>query len=679
MNQKSFSETTPIGTTRTEMKPASIPATSDQPACTVLSGQGLASEFDLTADDQFLFNEGTHYRLHRKLGAHVLPNGGVRFAVWAPNARYVSVVGDFNYWDRGANPMQPVGSSGIWSVTVPQAAEGTVYKFHIASNIAGYTVDKADPFGFMHETPPKTGSVVRTLGYQWNDASWMRDRGPKQRHTSPMSVYELHLGSWMHSTENGGRPLTYREVAPKLAEYANTMGFTHIELMPILEHPYAPSWGYQCTGFFAPTSRFGTPQDFMFLVDTLHQAGIGVILDWVPSHFPTDQHGPAFFDGTHLFEHEDKRQGFHPQWTSAIFNYGRHEVRAFLISSAMHWLETFHIDALRVDAVASMLYLDYGREDGEWIPNRYGGKENIQAIEFLRQFNTEVYRTFPDVQTIAEESTAWPMVSRPAYIGGLGFGMKWDMGWMHDTLRYFMKEPVHRRFHHNDQTFRALYMFNENFMLPLSHDEVVHGKCSLLTRMAGDVWQKFANLRLLLANQWTHPGKKLLFMGGEFGQWDEWNFATSLDWHLTEHEPHKGIQRLVQDLNRLYRERAALHQRDCEPGGFEWVEASDADQSVVAFLRKAAPGPGSPHEDVAMIVFNNTTVPRYGYRVGVPHGHRWDELLNTDAARYGGSGVGNLGGVNVDNIKSHHFATSIALTLPPLGAIILAPALPKPQ
>lgn len=648
-----------------------------------LAGVASPHALDFTADDQHLFNEGTHYRLASKLGAHVLAGGGVRFSVWAPNARYVAVIGDFNGWDRGANPMAAVGSSGVWTATVPGAREGAIYKYHIASHHAaggvggGYAVDKADPFGFMHETPPRTGSVVRGLGYEWKDGEWMRGRGARQKHTSAMSVYELHLGSWMHTPADGGRPMTYREIAPRLAEYVSKLGFTHVEFMPVMEHPYAPSWGYQCTGFFAPTSRFGTPQDFMFLVDTLHQAGIGVILDWVPSHFPTDQHGLAYFDGTHLFEHQDTRQGFHPQWTSAIFNYGRHEVRAFLISSATHWLEKFHIDGLRVDAVASMLYLDYGRQDGEWIPNRYGGKENIEAIEFLRQFNAEVYRSFPDVQTIAEESTAWPMVSRPTYVGGLGFGMKWDMGWMHDTLRYFAKEPVHRKYHHNDQTFRGLYMFNENFMLPLSHDEVVHMKGSLIGRMSGDNWQKFANLRLLLTNQWTHPGKKLLFMGGEFGQWNEWNFATSLDWHLLGEAAHQGVRNLVEDLNRVYRERGSLHTRDCEPGGFEWVEASDADQSVVAFLRKGPPAAGSPHEDVALVVFNCTPVPRTGYRLGVPFGERWDEVLNTDAERYGGSGMGNLGGVESEGVASHQFGRSVVLTLPPLAAVVLAPAMPR--
>jgi len=643
------------------------PATPTTPRAASSAPTSPPHPLDFTADDQHLFNEGTHYRLHEKLGAHILPAGGVRFSVWAPNAKYVSVVGDFNHYDRGAHPMRPVGSSGVWTIDIPQAREGHTYKFHIASHSDGYTVDKADPFGVMHETPPKTASVVRSLDYAWRDSDWMKTRGERQSQKKAWSVYEVHLGSWMRGTDDPERYLTYRELAPRLAEYVKNLGFTHVEFLPVMEHPYYPSWGYQTTGYFAPTSRYGTPQDFMFLIDTLHQAGIGVILDWVPSHFPTDEHGLGYFDGTHLFEHSDRRQGFHPDWTSWIFNYSRHEVRAFLVSSACAWLERFHIDALRVDAVASMLYLDYARKDGEWIPNEYGGKENLAAIDFMRQLNTELYRSFPDTQTIAEESTAWGGVSRPAYTGGLGFGMKWDMGWMHDTLRYFKKEAVHRKYHHHDLTFRALYMFNENFMLPLSHDEVVHGKGSLLNKMSGDVWQKFANLRLLLTNQWTHPGKKLLFMGGEFGQWDEWNFAKSLDWHLTQYEPHKGLQRLVSDLNRLYRELPALHAHDFEHLGFEWVENNDWEQSIIAFLRK-----GNTPDQTALVVFNCTPVPRYGYRVGVPSLGRWSEVLNTDAPDYGGSGVGNMGAVEAQKIAWNQFEQSVSLTLPPLGAVILA-------
>ncbi|MBX3389199.1 MAG: 1,4-alpha-glucan branching protein GlgB [Phycisphaeraceae bacterium] len=625
-----------------------------------------ASRF--TADDQFLFNEGTHYRLADKLGAHLLPEGGVAFAVWAPSAQYVSVVGDFNGWDRGRNPMQPIGATGVWEAVVPEATEGTTYKFHISCRHNKYAVDKADPFGFQHETPPKTGSVVRSLDYTWGDSAWMKSRGSKQKLTSPMSVYEVHLGSWMRVPEDNGRSLTYRELAPKLAEYLKRTGFTHAEFLPIMEHPFYGSWGYQTTGYFAPTSRFGSPQDFMYLIDHLHQQGIGVILDWVPSHFPNDEHGLAYFDGTHLFEHEDARQGFHPDWKSAIFNYGRHEVRAFLISSAIFWLEKYHVDGLRVDAVASMLYLDYGRKQGEWVPNEHGGRENLEAIHFLRQFNTEVFRSFPDVQTIAEESTAWPMVSRPTYIGGLGFGMKWDMGWMHDTLRYFKREPIHRRYHHNDLNFRGVYMFSENYMLPLSHDEVVHLKGSLLTRMPGDPWQRFANLRLLLTNQWTQPGKKLLFMGGEFGQWAEWNHDSSLDWHLCDQPLHHGVQRLVTDLNAAYRRFPALHEGDCAPSGFEWVDANDAENSTLTFLRK-----GKRAEDVALIVFNCTPVPRSNFRVGVPGFDRWNETINTDAIEYGGSGVGNYGSVDASPMPFRQFPRSLTLNLPPLGALILTP------
>ncbi len=627
-----------------------------------------AAQPRLTPDDLYLFNEGTHCRLYEKMGAHPAPGGGVAFAVWAPNARYVSVIGDFNAWDPGRHPMRPLGSSGIWETFIPEAREGSIYKYHVASRHHGYRVDKADPFGFMHEVPPRTGSIVRSLDYAWGDAEWMATRGPRQRHDAPISVYEVHLGSWRRVPEDGFRSHSYREMAPLLIEHVRRCGFTHVEFMPLMEHPLFASWGYQTTGYFAPTSRFGTPQDLMFLIDRLHQAGIGVILDWVPSHFPLDEHGLAFFDGTHLFEHADARQGFHPDWKSAIFNYGRHEVRSFLLSSAFYWLDRFHADALRVDAVASMLYLDYGRRPGEWVPNRFGGNENVEAVEFLRRLNTAVYRDFPDVQTIAEESTAWPMVSRPVHVGGLGFGFKWDMGWMHDTLRYFSRDCVHRRFHHNDLTFRGVYMYAENYMLPLSHDEVVHMKGSLLGRMPGDAWQRFAGLRLLLADQWTQPGKKLLFMGGEFGQWNEWNHDSSLDWHLLERPEHQGVLRLVADLNALYRRLPALHARDCESGGFEWVEAEDADQSVFAFLRRAL-GP----RDVALVVYNATPVPRLNYRLGIPFAGRWIEALNTDARDYGGSGMGNLGAVEASPIPHRHFPASLTLTLPPLAALVLIP------
>jgi len=635
---------------------------------------GPRDQSRFSSDDLYLFNEGTHYRLFDKLGAHVVRGGekgekGVHFGVWAPNASYVSVIGDFNGWDRGRNPLEVRGESGVWEGFVPGQGDGTTYKFHIASRHGGYSVDKADPFGFSHETPPKTASVVRTLDYAWGDKEWMRGRGARNTLASPISIYEVHLGSWMRVPEEGNRSLTYREVAPKLAAYAKEMGFTHVELMPIMEHPFYGSWGYQTTGYFAPTSRYGSPQDFMFLIDTLHQAGIAVILDWVPSHFPSDEIGLGYFDGTHLFEHSDPRQGFHPEWTSAVFNYSRHEVRAFLISSAIFWLDKYHVDGIRVDAVASMLYLDYARKEGEWIPNRHGGRENLDAVEFLRQLNTEVYRAFPDVQTIAEESTAWPMVSRPTYLGGLGFGLKWDMGWMHDTLNYLKHEPVHRKFHHNSMTFRAMYQFAENYVLPLSHDEVVHLKGSLLTRMPGDEWQRFANLRLLLTNQWTQPGKKLLFMGGEFGQWAEWNHDDSLSWHLTQGDtPHAKIQKLMQTLNRLYKELPALHQADCRPEGFEWIDANNSEQSVVSFLRR-----GTSPSDVVVAVMNYTPVPRHNYRVGVNQPGMWLEVLNTDAKEFGGSGQGNMGRVEAAPVPWLGRPYTLTLTVPPLAALLLKP------
>jgi 1,4-alpha-glucan branching enzyme len=622
----------------------------------------------LTEDDLYLFNEGTHSRLYEKLGAHVLPEGGVYFAVWAPSARYVSVIGDFNDWDKGRSPLQARGASGIWEGVIADASEGSHYKLHVSSAVSDYSADKVDPFGFMHGTPPARESIVHRLDYEWNDSEWMSGRGGRQRLDQPMSVYEVHLGSWMRVPEDGDRWLNYRELAPRLAGYVADRGFTHVEFLPVMEHPFYASWGYQTTGYFAPTSRYGTPQDFMFLIDHLHQRGIGVILDWVPSHFPTDEHGLIYFDGTHLYEHADQRQGFHPEWKSAIFNYGRHEVRAFLLSSAIFWLDKYHIDGLRVDAVASMLYLDYGRTDGGWIPNQYGGRENLDAMEFLRQMNREVYRVFPDVQTIAEESTAWPMVSRPAHIGGLGFGLKWDMGWMNDALRYFKDDPVYRQYHHNLLTFRGMYQYAENYMLPLSHDEVVHLKKSLLGRMPGDVWQQFANLRLLLVNQFTQPGKKLLFMGGEFGQWNEWNHDASLDWHLLDFDSHRGVQKLTDDLNRLYRSEPALHEGDCEPFGFEWINADDAVQSVTTFLRR-----GRNENELLLVAMNHTPVPRDNYRIGVPVGGTWREIFNSDAGEYWGSGWGNMGWINASPMPYHQWPRSLTLTLPPLGAIILKP------
>ncbi|HEY9697428.1 MAG TPA: 1,4-alpha-glucan branching protein GlgB [Trichocoleus sp.] len=619
----------------------------------------------LTEEDLYLFNEGSHFHLYEKLGAHLVHHNGVDgvyFAVWAPNAAYVSVKGDFNNWSQDSHPLVRKGQSGIWEGWIPGISKGSVYKYRIVSQHQGYEVEKADPMALAYEVPPKTASVVWDSEYTWNDADWMATRQQRNALDAPMSIYEVHLGSWMHVPEEGDRSLSYREMAHKLADYVTQMGFTHVEFLPITEHPFYASWGYQTTGFFAPSSRFGTLQDFQYLVDYLHQHNIGVILDWVPSHFPMDQHAIAYFDGTNLYEHADPRQGYHPDWGSLIFNYGRHEVRSFLISSAFFWLDKFHIDGLRVDAVASMLYLDYSRKHGEWIPNSQGGNENLEAISFLRRFNEAVYAHFPDVQTIAEESTAFTMVSRPIYVGGLGFGLKWDMGWMHDTLSYFSHEPVHRKYHHSQVTFRMLYAFQENFVLPLSHDEVVHGKGSLINKMPGDIWQKFANLRSLYGYMYAQAAKKLLFMGGEFGQWAEWNHDKSLDWHLLEQPMHQGLQRWVADLNRLYRSEPALHELDCEPDGFEWIDCNDVDNSVFTLLRKSR-----TEEDMILVTCNFTPLPRYNYRVGVPHAGFWQERLNGDAAEYGGSGVGNFGGVNADEIPYHGHPYSIEVTLPPLA------------
>jgi 1,4-alpha-glucan branching enzyme len=625
----------------------------------------------LTENDLYLFNEGSHYRVHEKLGAHLMDAGGelgTCFSVWAPNAREVSVIGSFNQWHPKAHKLHSRGSSGIWEGFIPGIKKGTLYKFHIESHQHGYRVDKTDPIGFLQEKPPRTASVVWDLDYTWNDRVWMEKRAAQGSVKAPVSVYEVHLGSWMRASEEHNRPLSYREVAPKLAEYVHHMGFSHVEFLPIMEHPFYGSWGYQTTGYFAPTSRFGTPQDFMFLMDYLHQHGIGVILDWVPSHFPSDAHGLAYFDGTHLFEHSDSRQGFHPDWKTHIFNYGRAEVRSFLMSSAMFWLERYHADGLRVDAVASMLYLDYSRKEGEWIPNKYGGRENLEAIDFLRRFNEEVYKEHPDVQTIAEESTAWPMVSRPVYVGGLGFGMKWDMGWMHDTLKYFSQDPIHRQYHHNLLTFRMLYGFTENFVLPLSHDEVVHGKGSLLNKMPGDEWQKFANLRLLFAYMYAQPGKKLLFMGDEFGQGNEWSHDRSLDWWLLQFPVHRGLQGWLRDLNHLFRGEKALHELDSDPAGFEWVDCNDAPMSVVSLLRK-----GKSPKDVLLVACNFTPVPRLKYRVGVPMSGWWKELLNSDGREYAGSGVGNGGGAMAKAEEQHGRRYSLELTLPPLAAVFFRP------
>jgi len=621
----------------------------------------------LTDQDLYLFNEGNHYRIYDKLGAHVTSAGGEQgtcFSVWAPNAREVSVIGGFNDWDPHLHKLHARGSSGIWEGFIPGVAKGTLYKFHISSHHHGHVADKADPFGIFHEKPPRTASVVWDLAYEWGDQKWMENRARTDFLHVPISIYEVHVGSWMRVPEEHNRPLTYRELAPRLADHVQRMSFTHVELLPVMEHPFYGSWGYQTTGYFAPTSRYGTPQDFMYLVDYLHQRGIGVILDWVPSHFPSDAHGLAYFDGTHLFEHADSRKGFHPDWKTHIFNYGRNEVRSFLLSSGLFWLDKYHADGLRVDAVASMLYLDYSRKQGEWIPNKYGGRENLEAIDFLRQFNAEAYKEHPGIQTIAEESTAWPMVSRPTYLGGLGFGMKWDMGWMHDTLAYFSQNPIHRSYHHNELTFRMLYGFTENFVLPLSHDEVVHGKGSLIGKMPGDEWQKFANLRLLLGYMYAQPGKKLLFMGGEFGQVREWAHDSSLEWHVLQYPVHRGVQNWVEQLNRLYREQTALHELDTEPAGFEWVDCNDNAASVLSLLRK-----GRSPEDKVLIVCNFTPVPRENYRVGVPSGGFWRELLNSDAREYGGTGLGNLGGCEASAQPAHGRPYSLSLTLPPLAAL----------
>ncbi len=624
----------------------------------------------LTEHDTYLFKEGSHFRLYDKLGSHLTTvdgKPGVHFAVWAPNAEKVSVMGDFNFWDRDAHPLTPRwDGSGIWEGFITGLGQGAIYKYHIVSRENGYRVDKGDPFARHWENPPKTGSIVWNTDYEWNDAQWMAGRAEANRLNGPHSVYELHLGSWRRVVEDANRWMSYREIADYLPGYVKEMGFTHVEFLPVMEHPFYGSWGYQTTGYFAPTSRYGTPQDFMYLIDVLHQNGIGVILDWVPSHFPSDEFGLTFFDGTYLFEHQDPKKGYHPEWNSYIFNHGRYEVRAFLISSALFWLDKYHVDGLRVDAVASMLYLDYARNEGEWVPNVHGGKENLDAIHFIKRFNEAVYTEYPDVQTIAEESTSWAMVSRPAYLGGLGFGMKWNMGWMHDTLEYFSKDSIYRKFHQNLLTFNLWYAFFENFILPLSHDEVVYGKGSLLRKMPGDDWQKFANLRLLFGYMFGQPGKKLIFMGGEIGEWDEWYHERSIGWQLLDYPTHQGIQNWVRDLNRMYCGEPAMHQLDFSPEGFEWIDFHDADSCVIAFLRKSSTGDG-----LILAAANFTPVPRVGYRFGVPVSGRWRELLNSDAKIYGGSGYGNLGGLDTAPVPSHGRNFSVSLTLPPLGIVFL--------
>jgi 1,4-alpha-glucan branching enzyme len=618
----------------------------------------------LTDHDIYLFREGTHGRLYERLGARLAADGnGAHFAVWAPNAAQVSVIGDWNGWNAEADRLTARSDhSGIWEGRVAGVRHGHAYKYRISSHVGGYQVEKADPFGVYSEQPPATASRAWDLGYDWHDSAWMSSRAARNGLDAPMSIYELHLGSWRR---NHGNFLNYREAAHALADYLSELGFTHVELMPITEHPFYGSWGYQTTGYFAPTARYGTPQDLMYFVDHLHQRGIGVILDWVPSHFPSDQHGLVYFDGTHLYEHADPRQGFHPEWNSAIFNFGRNEVRSFLVSSALFWFDKYHIDGLRVDAVASMLYLDYARRDGEWIPNRHGGRENLEAIEFLRILNQAVYRDHPDATMIAEESTAWPMVSRPTDMGGLGFGLKWNMGWMHDTLAYMQQDPIYRKYHHGELTFSLIYAFNENFVLPLSHDEVVYGKGSLIGKMPGDDWQMFANLRAMFGYMWAHPGKKLLFMGGEFGQRREWTHEGELEWWVSDLPGHAGIKRLIGDLNRVYRRESALHQIDFSAQGFEWVDVGNAEMSLIAFLRKSADG--AP----LLVVCNFTPLPRENFLVGVPRRGLWREIINTDARDYGGAGWGNLGAVNSVPVGAHGRLESVSLTLPPLSTIVL--------
>jgi 1,4-alpha-glucan branching enzyme len=622
----------------------------------------LFTDFDIN-----LFKAGKHFRLYEKLGAHLIElNGvqGVYFAVWAPTAHSVSVVGDFNFWTQGEHELYVRwDSSGIWEGFIPNIEKGTTYKYKILSNNDGLVTEKADPFAFYCEKPPHTASVVWDLNHNWDDSKWMKTRKEHNDLDKPYSVYEVHLGSWKRG--EGNRFLTYLEFAEELVSYVKEMGFTHVEFMPIMEYPYDPSWGYQLVGYFAPTSRFGNPQDFMVLVDKLHQAGIGVILDWVPSHFPDDAHGLGYFDGSNLYEHPDRRKGYHPDWKSLVFNYGRNEVRSYLISNAVFWLHHYHVDALRVDAVASMLYLDYSRNDGEWEPNIFGGRENLDTISFLKEFNEVVYSNFEGVQTIAEESTSFPMVSRPTSVGGLGFGMKWMMGWMHDTLKYFQKDTVYRKYHQNDLTFSMTYAFTENFMLPLSHDEVVYGKKSIADRMPGDEWQKFANLRLLYSYMFTHPGTNLLFMGGEFGQMAEWNFQESLDWHLLQYPVHNGVKELIKDLNKLYKSEPALYQKQFSAEGFEWINYSDHQNAVISYIRK-----GNNTKDDLIVVCNFTQIVRENYRIGVPKKGKLTEIFNSDLEKYQGSNLQNTKELKIESFPYGGRDYSIELQLPPLSVTV---------
>lgn len=618
--------------------------------------------------DLYLFGEGTYEQAYRLFGAHPIEVDGVpgcRFTVWAPNAKTVAVVGDFNFWQGRAHVMRKHIPSGIWELFIPYLGEGALYKYEIRNHSGDCLPHKADPYGFAAQKPPEQASVVSVLDrYEWNDAEWFAKANNWTQRDRPISIYEVHLGSWKRVVEEDNRYLSYKELAADLIPYVKSMGFTHIQLMPISEFPFDGSWGYQPVGLYAPTSRFGSPEDFKYFVDCCHQNDLAVLIDWVPGHFPTDSHGLGLFDGTPLYEHADSRQGFHPDWNTYIYNYGRHEVKSFLMANALFWLEQYHIDGLRVDAVASMLYLDYSRKDGEWLPNSYGGRENLEAIDFLRLVNERVYKRFPHAMMVAEESTAWPGVSSPTSCGGLGFGYKWNMGWMNDSLQYISKEPIHRQYHHHDMTFSLHYAFSENFVLPLSHDEVVHGKRSLLGRMPGDAWQQFANLRAYYAFMWTHPGKKLLFMGGEFAQGMEWNHDTSLSWHQLEIDFHSGIQTLVKSLNRLYTDVPALYKEDCMSSGFEWVEADDRHNSIFAFLRKAK------DEKPVLVVANFTPVAREGYRVGVNQPGYYRELLNTDSELFGGSNLGNEGGIHTEEIAWHQRPQSVSINIPALAAVV---------
>ena len=616
--------------------------------------------------DLHLWAEQKHERIWDKLGAHVREFQGVQgtsFAVWAPNAAGISVVGDFNSWDGRLDMMRMLGSSGVWEIFVPDVPSGTRYKYEIRTKAGGLAI-KSDPFALATECPPATASRVYSSDYSFNDAAWMSARDSRDPLRSPASIYEMHLGSWRRVPEEGNRPLSYRELAPPLVEYLSDLGFTHVEFLPVMEHPFTGSWGYETTGYYAPTARYGSPDDFRYLIDCLHQNGIGVILDWTPAHFPTDAFGLGRFDGSALYEHMDPRQGFHPEWNTFIFNFGRDEVRSFLLGSAKYWLEEFHADGIRVDAVSSMLYLDYGRKNSEWIPNIHGGNENLEAISFLKELNSQVYARHPGAMMIAEESTSWPGVSRPLYVGGLGFGFKWDMGWMHDTLNYFSNAPIYRRFHHRDLTFGFVYAWFENFMLPLSHDEVVYGKRSLLDKMPGDRWQKFANLRALFGYMWARSGKKILFMGGEFGQWREWNHDASLDWNLLDESDHRGLQNLIRDLNRIYRAEPALWEADHQPAGFQWIDANNSDENVIAFMR-IAPSNGRR----LVCVCNFSPVVRTGYRLGVPAPGVYREILNSDSSLYGGSNQGNAGSLTAEQIPWHALPYSLSLTLPPLATL----------